>query len=505
MNAAMKARLDAAQVVSIGVSDSGWREPAPLLAINDRIAYPVDALPPIMRDAVDEVQAYVQAPVAMVAVSALSALSLAGQGLVDVERDARLIGPASLYLLTVAESGERKSTCDGYFMKAVSQWERDEEERLRPAVAAADRDRQIWASKKAGLLEAVKAAGKGRKPTDDLEAALEGLGLEPARVRVPVLRHTDIGPESLGHALATEWPCAGVTSAEAGAVFGGHAFNKDTILRTLALLNVLWDGGEHFVRRRTSEDFTVRNARLTAALMAQPAALARFMEASGELSRGTGFLARFLMSEPESTQGTRLYRTPPDYWPGLDAFNVRIRELLDQPLPWQDSGVVPTRLTFEPDAKAAWEAAFNGVEVELRAGGECVDVRDVASKALDNAARIAGLFHLIREGTNGAISAIDAARGVKLALWHLSESGRVLNSLAPPQHVRNAEKLEAWLIERKEAGGRMATMEARQFGPARNERFAPAFELLVDKGRARVVTVGKEKRIELNPAVETRL
>ena len=35
-----------------------------------------------------------------------------------------------------------------------------------------------------------------------------------------------------------------VLSAEAGAVFGAHGMGQDTILRNLALLNVLWDGGE---------------------------------------------------------------------------------------------------------------------------------------------------------------------------------------------------------------------------------------------------------------------
>jgi hypothetical protein len=33
----------------------------------------------------------------------------------DVMRAEKLTGPTGLYLLTIADSGERKSTCDGYF------------------------------------------------------------------------------------------------------------------------------------------------------------------------------------------------------------------------------------------------------------------------------------------------------------------------------------------------------------------------------------------------------
>ena len=496
-------RLDRAAIetVAIGGGDQ-WPMPKPIQAVEERVAYPVDALPPGMREAVGEVQAYVQAPVAMVAASALSAMSLAGQGLVDVERDARLTGPASLSLLTVAESGERKSTCDGYFMKPVRDWERDEAIRLQPAVEAAERERQIWHSERAGLMEAIKAAAKGKgsgaKAKDDLAA----LGPEPARARVPSLIHTDLGPEALGHALATEYPCGGIVSSEAGAVFGGHAFGKESMLRNFALLNVLWDGGEHRVRRRTSEDFTVRGARLTVALMTQPAALEQFMEASGDLSRGTGFMARFLLSHPETTQGTRQYREPPSSWPALDRHNARIGRLLSEPLPWDGSGVAPPRLAFDPEAKAFWTQAFNQVEIELRDGGECVDVRDVASKSLDNAARIAGLLHVLEYGAVGAINVASATSGVRLALWHLSEARRVLKTLAPSPAVVDAEKLEAFLVGWQADGNRMGTKEAAQYGPARGKRFDPALALLVKANRARIAKVRKEKLIELNPALE---
>jgi putative DNA primase/helicase len=224
------------------------------------------------------------------------------------------------------------------------------------------------------------------------------------------------------------------------------------------------------------------------------------MQKQGPLARGSGFLARFLIAAPMSTQGERPYREPPATWPALDAYQARLRALLDMPLPWNNNGLAPPALKFKEEAKASWVAASDKVERELRHGGECRDVRDVASKALDNAARLAGLFHLAEQGPVGMIGQANLARGVKLATWHLLEARRVLNGLAPPQEIRDAEKLEEWALERAEAGQRAGTREAQQLSEVRDRgRLDAACALLEARSRARVVRRGKQKLIELNP------
>ena len=85
--------------------------------------YPLADLPVIVRDAVEEVQAYVQAPTALVAACALSVVSAAIQARFDIRRDSVMSGPSSLYFLTVAESGERKSQIDKFFMTPLSEWQ----------------------------------------------------------------------------------------------------------------------------------------------------------------------------------------------------------------------------------------------------------------------------------------------------------------------------------------------------------------------------------------------
>ena len=105
------------------------------------------------------------------------------------------------------------------------------------------------------------------------DADYQLVGHAPVSPLVPRLLYADATPEALAHALATGWPSGGVLSAEAGAVFGAHGMGQDTILRNLALLNVLWDGGEMAVDRRSKPSFVLRGRRLTFGLMVQPEAL----------------------------------------------------------------------------------------------------------------------------------------------------------------------------------------------------------------------------------------
>ena len=85
--------------------------------------FPVWKLPPRIRAAVEEAIAVTQAPQALVASSALAAASLAVQTKYDVKRLNGLVSPCSLYFITFAESGERKTTVDRMFFDPFSEFE----------------------------------------------------------------------------------------------------------------------------------------------------------------------------------------------------------------------------------------------------------------------------------------------------------------------------------------------------------------------------------------------
>jgi putative DNA primase/helicase len=189
-------------------------------------------------------------------------------------------------------------------------------------------------------------------------------------------------------------------------------------MRNLATLNELWDGRSISTDRRSSESYVVRGARLTVALQVQEATLRSFFERSGGLARGTGFMSRFLVAWPESTQGFRIFNEAPQSWLALDAFNQRIAEILHLPVPInKDGSLSPAELRLTPQAKASWIAFHNLVESELVSGGELQDVRNVASKSADNVATLATLFHVFEHGADGALGAEAVESASRIVAW----------------------------------------------------------------------------------------
>ena len=504
--------IEAEDIASAGDVEARdeWGDVESLGVRLDALPYPTDALPAALRAAVEEVRDFVQAPVGLVACSALAALSAAAQGMANVRRDAQLVGPASVYLLTVADSGERKTSADEFFSRAVHEWERDVAAVKAPDVARAAAERAAFEEKRAGIQESIRRTARAGKNSLALETALCDLLLqEPEKVIVPRLLYVDVTPESLAFELSHGHPCGAMLSAEAGAILGGHAMSADTVMRNLALLNTLWDGGEMRVDRRTQPGFTIRGRRLSVGLMVQEITLRDFLERARGLARGTGFLARFLTCWPVSTQGTRTYRSAPKTMPALAAYSRRVRALLDAPLQTDERGdLTPPELSLSAKALQAWIRFHDGVERELGDRGELRDIRDVGSKAAENVARVAGLLHILDHGAKGEISSDHVIAAGRIVSWHLGEAQRLLGALDVPDAVSNAILLERWLrAEALRTGDeRIPTREIRRLGPnavRQDAELSAALAELATRQRARFRRKGKRRFIEINPAIVT--
>ena len=271
--------------------------PQPLMReIPPGAAYPVEALGPL-RQAVEAVADISQAPIAIAAQSALSVASLAVQGFADVETlgsDA----PCSLFCLTIAESGERKSTCDRLLMRGLRDYERDRAEAYTDEFATWKRDNDLWEAKAKRLT--TDAAGRGKQSTDAAaaEADLRKMGAAPREPIHPNITAMDPTFEGLAKLYGKGRPALGLFTDEGGGFIGGHAMNADNKLKTIAGLSRLWNG-DPIDRTRAGDGAQVyRGRRLALHLMAQPIAARPLL--SDPLANGQGFLARFLITEPPS-------------------------------------------------------------------------------------------------------------------------------------------------------------------------------------------------------------
>ena len=496
-----------AGIAIIAVADGDWPDPLPIETKFDEAPYPLDALPATIRFAVEEVLGFVKAPIPLVVSAALSALSMAVQSHNDVARAEKLSGPSSTFMLTIADSGERKSTCDGFFTSAIRDYEAKLAEVAKPFIRQYEAEFAAWDMKYSGIKDSIRTAAKGAKPTVELEAELLQLQQDkPEPPRVPRIIYGDATPAALKYNLAKSWPSGAVVSSEAGIVFGGHGMKKDSAMENLATLNQLWDGTDQPTERRATESYTVKGARFTMSLMVQEATLRAFFKQDGGLARGTGFLARFLIAWPASTQGFRPFTEAPENWPHLAAFNRRISAILNQAAPIDDDGALhPSMMALTPDAKAAWVSFHDDIESMLASGGELFDIRDVASKTADNAARLACQFHVF-SGDAGAIT-LDALESASIiTAWHLNEARRFFGGLALPQELADAARLDTWMLEycRQHKTGVIPATTIQRFGPSclrLKVAIDAAMEELEGLERARRVKDGKRKAILINPAL----
>ena len=467
--------------------------------------YPVEALPALVREAVLEYQAYGRQPMALVVSSALSVVSLATQGLFDIARDERLIGPLSLYFLVLAVSGERKTAADNAMSAALDDWTREREAAMADDVKRAEADFEAWDTVRATLIDEIRKSAKqdGKKVALLKEQLEEHYVHKPEPVIIPQLKYEDVNAQSLVSGLAKGYQTAALWSSEGAMVTGSHGMSADKLLGFMATINRLWDGGSIRHDRKQAESVNVDGRRFTVSLMMQPAVAHELVTRSHGLARGSGFLARYLVCQPPSTMGTRRYRPPPSGMPALTAFHERIRALLDCPLPIDPQDpckrLIPPVLQLSTGAFDIWRDYHDEIEVELRpVGGKYSDLTDFAAKSADNAARIAGCLHVLA-GAAGAIAADHMDAAAQIARWHLRESLRIIDSLDEPPAWTDARRLDAWLAEQAEApDGQILA----QRSPLRDkERRRSAIEVLIDLQRAQKVRHGRRELLIRNPAL----
>lgn len=446
-----------------------WNTPIPLLNDTDHSEpYPIEALPSIIQNAVTSYHEYGQQPLPLIACSALANVSLACQTLANVARDRVLISPVSLYFIVIAGSGERKSAADYTFSKVIRDWELKIRKKLMPELQQSQTLYQTWMIEKQCLLGQIRRNTLTGENTTDLKKELIKLAkTEPSLPLLPELFFEDATQEALAMHIAHGWPSASLWSDEGGIVMSGHGMQNNST-KFIALLNRLWDGKPFIAHRKTTKSFTVENRRLTVSLMMQPLILQHMLTKNDGVSRQSGFLSRSIIAYPLSTMGERSYQEPIHSLSALPLFHQRLIDCLNTSLSLDRIGChqLPT-LHFSTEAKITWVTFFNGVEAGLKDLGHWSSIKDFASKAAENAARLAALFHLF-EGKEGNINHENTEKAIQLIKWHLLESRRILGIQDQSIQQQDALKLLNWITEK--ALQETTQRELQQYGPVRDKK-----------------------------------
>lgn len=449
-----RAHHDAAQAIQRSAPEP-LRRPLP-----QPEPYPMAELGPILAPACESLRRVIQAPDAVCGASLLAAASLAVQALADVRHDGREY-PLSLWFITVAESGERKSAVDAEAMRPAREYEKQLASDYADACEAHAIEIERW--------NADKGDARGKAKGAALSEALRSLGPEPPPPLRQVIIAADFTAEGLAKLLVAGRPSIGAFTDEAALVFGGHGMTKESAMRTAGTLCKLWDSGTLDRIRAGDGPTKLWGRRLALHLMAQPVIAERAL-ADAMLS-GQGFLPRALLAWPESTAGSRPYcgeNLRNDA--ALNRYAARVSEALAYPLPLKDgtrNDLEPRALHLSPDAHHAWRGLHDAVEVGMAPGGRfaAATVKAWASKTPEQCLRIAGVLSVLENPNAQAIDAATLERAAELALWHLNEAVRLAGTAELSPEVRDAEALLNWC----HATGRalLHSGDALRFGPAR--------------------------------------
>lgn len=85
----------------------------------------------LITNAFNEAKTITQAPDPMVYLATISAVSVAMQGLINVEMPTRKVAPVSLMSLIIAESGERKSSLENLLTKGIKSFHKENAEQYQ--------------------------------------------------------------------------------------------------------------------------------------------------------------------------------------------------------------------------------------------------------------------------------------------------------------------------------------------------------------------------------------
>ncbi|WP_339502639.1 YfjI family protein [Pseudomonas silesiensis] len=402
------------------------RLPRPLIESNPVAQpYPVQALGGILGPAVERMAEVIGVPQALAAQSVLAASALATQGHAGLQLDGRHY-PLSLYLITVAASGDRKTAADRSALLPARQWEREQWQHYREQLS-----RHRAAQRQAQRINPADPAPTNSVPFE----------AEPS---APRLITTDPTIEALIKGLCHDLPSMGLFCDEGGQFLGSSTMSRDNRLKAVTTLSSLWDGSPiDRARSMAGESLRAYDRRLSLHLMLQPYLAMQLL--SDPLLQGQGILGRCLLTWPTSLAGQRSYQAVDlSKDAALKRYHHRISALFYQPWSLSADGALQlSMLSLSPLARRRWIDLHDAIEAQLGEFGELASVRPSGSKAADNLLRIAGILAVVEESSVVEVDHIQRASA--LVGYYLTEIQRLTEQEPVCRVKEEADRLLRWL------------------------------------------------------------
>jgi hypothetical protein len=413
-------------------------EPLPLQTQQSLPEFPLEALPPVIRDMVAGVSLMTQTDPGMAATSALTAIAAATAGRAGIRIRPGWDEGLNIFTLTVAAPGERKSVVQRNMAGPLYNVERELIQRSTAERAEAQVRKDV-AGRQAD--SAKRIAGNGREGDPDTKLA-EAIGAAQYADAIivppePRLVADDVTPEALASLLSDNEGRMSVISDEGG-IFDTLAGRYSNNVPNLDVFLKGHSQNPMRVDRRGRPAEVVARPSLTVGLMVQPQALAGAVQNAA--FRGRGLLARFLFCYPLSRVGRRKIAQDPV---AEDVVN-RYGQLLAALALDMHGRAETITLTLTKDASDAVIALETEIEPELGPAGELGSLADWGAKFVGAICRIAGLLHFAEHGVGGVIKPVSArtiSAAGRIGMYYKAHAMHVLAAVVEDPTVADARYL----------------------------------------------------------------
>lgn len=395
---------------------------------NSLPCFPVESFPSSISEYIIALAENTQTSRDMAAVIALGILSVASGRSYRIEGNANYYEPLNLYVLLVAEPGERKSSIMQNMTRFLFDYEQTENERLKPQITA-------YKQTKANLENSIKnlqeRLGKSKNDKQlELEIKEKQAELDDLQEVKPLrLYADDCSSEALTTLLAENNGVMAVLSAE-GSIFDIIAGRYNTKINMDVWLKG-HSGDEIRVDRKNRLAEYIANPRLTTVLTVQPSVLEEIM--SNKAMNGRGLIARFLIAIPLSRIGQRVFITQGIPQDTTDKFNSVLCRILNTPLQQE-----PLTLQLSEEARTVIETYFN--ENEILLSDRTCSMREWLAKNVGQVLRIAGILHLASElDQHTLVSADTMQKAVAIGRYFRSHAKYAYTAMGADDTTKKAE------------------------------------------------------------------
>lgn len=400
--------------------------------------------------------------------------------------------PGNLYMLIIAEPSERKSPTMKEIMRPVFDYEREENERLAPDIAAYETKKKILKGKIENLtknLSSLRKKKSDEKYLDmgDLETLQQELN-ELEEVTPVKLTVDDITMEALGKAMEQNHDRIGIVSTEGGFfnILAGR-YSDNTVI-DLVLKGFTGDRFSQVRIGRKSQ--TLNNPLITMLLYVQPVVIKEIMNNSEFIDRGLN--ARFLYSMPPSTIGERRYRVKKISELEREEYCDVVRRLFA--IPVSDK---PKPVELNEDADKLAEEFFYEIEKKMKDNEVSPELKTWLGKLHGTTMRIALVFHCMQYVEESEFHKIDGdtmKNAIEMARYYQAHAEAAFNimGLSDPPEVRDAK----YILKRIDSMGvtEFKLRDLQQLckdkkGMETREGIIPGLKCLIEHGYIRVQKV----------------